>query len=96
MCVSIHNKKGTLGQKDCTIWETREVRERSGVFISYKVHLFIVAPRAAICGNEVVEAGEECDCGWDDECRDACCFPQTSSGPVHHRPCTRTPGAICR
>ncbi len=27
-------KKRTFGQKDCTIWETREVLERSGVFIS--------------------------------------------------------------
>ena len=26
-------KKRTFGQKDCTIWKTREVRERSGVFI---------------------------------------------------------------
>ncbi len=35
ICVhlSINNKKGTLGQKVCTILETREVRERSGVFI---------------------------------------------------------------
>ncbi len=28
-------KKRTFGQKDCTIWETREVRERSGVFITF-------------------------------------------------------------
>ncbi len=35
VCVglSIRNKKGTLGQKDRTILETREVRERSGVFM---------------------------------------------------------------
>ncbi len=37
LCVSQSiTKKGTLGQKDCTIWETREVRERSGVFIKRK------------------------------------------------------------
>ena len=32
MRLPIHNKKRTFGQKDCTILETREVRERSGVF----------------------------------------------------------------
>ena len=26
-------KKRTFGQKDFTIWETREVHERSGIFI---------------------------------------------------------------
>ena len=36
MCLSIHDKKGTLWQNDGIIWETREVRERSGVFISLK------------------------------------------------------------
>ena len=24
----------------------------------------------------MVEAGEECDCGWEDECDDQCCYPQ--------------------
>ncbi len=34
VCVSQSiTKKRTFGQKDCTIWETREVGERSGVFI---------------------------------------------------------------
>lgn len=25
-------------------------------------------PQEAICGNEVVEPGEECDCGWEEDC----------------------------
>ncbi|XP_012283024.1 disintegrin and metalloproteinase domain-containing protein 10 isoform X2 [Orussus abietinus] len=30
----------------------------------------------AFCGNKIVEAGEECDCGYDDdECVDKCCYP---------------------
>ena len=34
VCVSQSiTKERTLGQKDCTILETREVRERSGVFM---------------------------------------------------------------
>ena len=57
---------------------------------------FLSAPTSSICGNEVVEKGEECDCGWEDECHDQCCYPQTSSTPTHHKPCTRRPGARCR
>ena len=31
----------------------------------------------ALCGNMVVEAGEECDCGVDIvQCNDPCCYPQ--------------------
>ena len=37
VCISQSiTKKGTVGQKVSSIWETREVRERSGVFISLK------------------------------------------------------------
>ena len=36
VCVSQSiTKKMTFRQKDCTIWETQEVRERSGIFIIY-------------------------------------------------------------
>ncbi|XP_015596186.1 disintegrin and metalloproteinase domain-containing protein 10 isoform X2 [Cephus cinctus] len=34
----------------------------------------------AFCGNKIVEAGEECDCGYDDdECADKCCYPRQVS-----------------
>ena len=30
----------------------------------------------SLCGNMVVEAGEECDCGFDIfHCNDPCCYP---------------------
>ncbi|XP_064595788.1 disintegrin and metalloproteinase domain-containing protein 10-like [Liolophura sinensis] len=48
----------------------------------------------SMCGNKVVEEGEECDCGWDDECTEQCCNPQSSdsSGP---KGCTLKPSAAC-
>lgn len=48
-----------------------------------------------MCGNGVVEDGEECDCGWEDDCRDSCCFPQRRYPPFNEKPCTLTPGSIC-
>ncbi|CAB3382365.1 Hypothetical predicted protein [Cloeon dipterum] len=34
----------------------------------------------AFCGNKIVEADEECDCGFnDDECKDKCCYPRVVS-----------------
>ncbi|XP_056642317.1 disintegrin and metalloproteinase domain-containing protein 10 isoform X1 [Diorhabda sublineata] len=38
------------------------------------------ASAGAFCGNKIVEAGEECDCGYDDkECNDQCCYPRILS-----------------
>lgn len=35
------------------------------------------ASAGAFCGNKIVEAGEECDCGYDkNECNDVCCYPR--------------------
>ncbi|XP_048748711.2 disintegrin and metalloproteinase domain-containing protein 10-like [Ostrea edulis] len=31
------------------------------------------ASGAAFCGNGIVEEGEECDCGYEDDCSDTCC-----------------------
>uniref|UniRef100_A0A098M146 Metalloproteinase (Type III) 1 n=1 Tax=Hypsiglena sp. JMG-2014 TaxID=1550645 RepID=A0A098M146_9SAUR len=31
----------------------------------------IIAP--AVCGNDFVEVGEECDCGFSEDCQNACC-----------------------
>lgn len=48
----------------------------------------------AICGNKVVEEGEECDCGYvnDKSCKeDICCEGRNSTGG-----CKRLPGRNCR
>lgn len=38
------------------------------------------ASEGAFCGNKIVEVGEECDCGYDDdECKEHCCYPRVIS-----------------
>uniref|UniRef100_A0A098M221 Metalloproteinase (Type III) 14a n=1 Tax=Hypsiglena sp. JMG-2014 TaxID=1550645 RepID=A0A098M221_9SAUR len=44
----------------------------------------IVAP--AVCGNYFVEVGEECDCGFPEDCQSICCNATT---------CKLQPGALC-
>lgn len=52
-------------------------------------------PQAAICGNGVVEMGEQCDCGWEEDCRDQCCYPQRRYPPPDEPPCRLTPRSMC-
>ncbi|KZC05932.1 Disintegrin and metalloproteinase domain-containing protein 10, partial [Dufourea novaeangliae] len=52
-------------------------------------------PQVSLCGNGVVEDGEECDCGWEEDCRDSCCFPQRRYPPPDETPCTLTSGSVC-
>lgn len=52
-------------------------------------------PQASLCGNGVVEEGEECDCGWEGDCRDECCFPQRRYAPIDEPPCHLTPRSVC-
>ena len=36
--------------------------------------------KGAFCGNKIVEEGEECDCGYDnEECDEKCCYPRVVS-----------------
>jgi len=30
------------------------------------------------CGNGLVEGDEECDCGYEEDCKDKCCNPKHS------------------
>ncbi|XP_017493589.1 PREDICTED: disintegrin and metalloproteinase domain-containing protein 10-like, partial [Rhagoletis zephyria] len=52
-------------------------------------------PQDAICGNEVVEEGEECDCGWEEDCKEPCCFPMRANPPPDEPPCKLRPNVIC-
>ncbi|CAC5391243.1 ADAM10 [Mytilus coruscus] len=35
---------------------------------------------AAFCGNSIVEDGEQCDCGYHEDCNDQCCVGRQSDG----------------
>lgn len=46
-----------------------------------------------ICGNGLVEDGEECDCGYSDQCKDPCCY---NANEVDGKKCKLQPGKTCR
>lgn len=61
----------------------------------FTIYWLIIEPQVSLCGNGVVEDGEECDCGWEEDCRDQCCFPQRRYPPIDEPPCHLTPHSIC-
>ncbi|XP_052083708.1 disintegrin and metalloproteinase domain-containing protein 10-like [Mytilus californianus] len=66
---------------------TRGRDTANGCFVEYS---------SATCGNKVVESGEQCDCGWDDDCTDPCCYPTLSAtGPDSAKACQYRTTATC-
>ncbi|XP_062955634.1 disintegrin and metalloproteinase domain-containing protein 33 isoform X2 [Cynocephalus volans] len=53
-------------------------RKGGGACLSDAPNPGLLVPPAR-CGNGFVEAGEECDCGSSQECRDLCCFAHNCS-----------------
>lgn len=98
---AIHRRR----RRRCTtLDDERRNIERSTCFSNYstcpalpdaKVSALFIEPQVSLCGNGVVEEGEECDCGWEEDCRDSCCFPQRRYPPAEETPCTLTPGSVC-
>ncbi|KAL4216377.1 Disintegrin and metalloproteinase domain-containing protein 10 [Mactra antiquata] len=66
-----------------------KARGEDGCFVDYTV---------ALCGNRIVEEGEECDCGWEGECLESCCNPQVNDTtlPGVETPCTLRSTSVCR
>lgn len=67
------------------------VRVFSGCVIDHVWRLFFPVSDQPICGNLIVEEGEECDVGHDDS--DACCYSATHPVGVQ---CRLKPGKVCR
>jgi disintegrin and metalloproteinase domain-containing protein 10 len=53
-----------------------------------------VATNASSCGNQIVEPGEQCDCGYSTDCTETCCYPADHVDPKKR--CTLTPNSACR
>ncbi|XP_065203715.1 disintegrin and metalloproteinase domain-containing protein 10-like [Planococcus citri] len=59
------------------------------------------ASEGAFCGNKIVEEGEECDCGFNEnECSDECCYPRVVSDAdknanITARGCARRKNTEC-
>lgn len=58
-------------------------------------HGCFVEPQQAICGNREVEEGEECDCGWEEDCAEPCCWPMKIRPARGEKPCTLKFGKDC-
>lgn len=61
----------------------------------YSIRFSFAEPQQKICGNGVVDPGEECDCGWEEDCKDSCCYPMSRHPSRDKPPCTLTPQAKC-
>ncbi|XP_007932870.1 disintegrin and metalloproteinase domain-containing protein 33 [Orycteropus afer afer] len=79
-------------------------RKGGGACLSNAPDPWVLLPRAR-CGNGIVEAGEECDCGVLQECRDSCCLAhncslragaQCTHGDCCARCLLKQAGTLCR
>ncbi|XP_038058241.1 disintegrin and metalloproteinase domain-containing protein 10-like [Patiria miniata] len=72
---------GTLANNDD--FSTCSIREITNVLGSVftgtsKRNCFVSMSSVTLCGNEVVEDGEMCDCGFEETCDDPCCIAQNA------------------
>ncbi|KAG9341139.1 hypothetical protein JZ751_019577, partial [Albula glossodonta] len=68
------------------------VRNISQVLEKKRGYCFVESGQP-ICGNGLVEAGEECDCGYSDQCKDQCCYDANQADGTK---CKLKPGKVCR
>ncbi|XP_053317878.1 disintegrin and metalloproteinase domain-containing protein 10 [Spea bombifrons] len=69
----------------CSVRNISQVLEK-------KRNLCFVESGQPICGNGLVEQGEECDCGYSDQCKDICCYDANQS---EDKKCKLKPGKRC-
>ncbi len=67
-----------------------------GLFYHFKIKFLIPILKefeGPLCGNGVIEADEECDCGFKSDCREACCY--SASENDESKRCKLKPAAQC-
>ncbi|XP_077569691.1 disintegrin and metalloproteinase domain-containing protein 10 [Stigmatopora nigra] len=63
----------------------------SAILSTKKDQCFVVSGQP-ICGNGLVEEGEECDCGYSDQCTNDCCY---NANEEAGKRCKLQPGKSC-
>uniref|UniRef100_A0A8C0IT94 ADAM metallopeptidase domain 32 n=1 Tax=Chelonoidis abingdonii TaxID=106734 RepID=A0A8C0IT94_CHEAB len=71
---AVHSS-GVKAFSSCSIRDFRSfIKHRGGDCLSNRPYLNTSYKRASVCGNRIVERGEQCDCGSAQECaKDKCC-----------------------
>ncbi|XP_015247315.1 PREDICTED: disintegrin and metalloproteinase domain-containing protein 10 [Cyprinodon variegatus] len=67
------------------------IRNISAVLMKKRDSCFVESGQP-ICGNGLVEDGEQCDCGYSDHCNDDCCYNANEAAEVK---CKLKPGKVC-
>ncbi|XP_060894746.1 disintegrin and metalloproteinase domain-containing protein 10 [Labrus mixtus] len=67
------------------------IRNISAVLAKKRDDCFVESGQP-ICGNGLVEIGEQCDCGYSDQCKDTCCY---NANEAEGKRCKLQPGKIC-
>ncbi|XP_035010036.1 disintegrin and metalloproteinase domain-containing protein 10 [Hippoglossus stenolepis] len=67
------------------------IRNISAVLTKKRDDCFVESGQP-ICGNGLVEDGEQCDCGYSDQCKDPCCY---NANEEDGKKCKLQPGKIC-
>ncbi len=55
------------------------------VLIVIFIVIFTTESDRAVCGNRIVDEGEECDCGYTDQCTDKCCTARVPDKSMEDR-----------
>ncbi|XP_037545596.1 disintegrin and metalloproteinase domain-containing protein 10 [Nematolebias whitei] len=67
------------------------IRNISAVLTKKRDDCFVESGQP-ICGNGLVEEGEQCDCGYIDQCKDDCCY---NANEADDKKCKLRPGKKC-
>ncbi|XP_050795967.1 disintegrin and metalloproteinase domain-containing protein 32 [Gopherus flavomarginatus] len=83
---AVHSN-GVKAFSSCSIRDFKSfIKHKGGDCLSNRPYLNMSYKRASVCGNRIVERGEQCDCGSAQECaKDKCCTNK----------CRLKPGAKC-